>query len=483
MDRKSKVIIILLAGFMLFCGSCMGLREMISEGDSGKDVYEGWRLGMQAYTFNRFTFYEAVDKTASLGLGWVEAYPGQRFSKGWPTEKFHHTMSAGLREAAKAKLEAAGVKLVNYGVVGLPNDEAKCREVFDFAKEMGIETIVSEPKAEALDLIDRLCQEYEINVAIHNHPTPSPYWNPQTVLEACRGRSGRIGACADTGHWMRSGINPLDGLRKLEGRIISLHLKDLNEFGNRDAHDVIWGTGLGDVKAMLEELNRQNFKGVFSIEYEHNWENSVPEIRGCVGYFNSVAGKLKPAKWNNLLTENLSNFIYKPGTWAMEDGVLAYIGGGDIWTRGSFENFVLDLEFKLAENTNSGVFLRNIDNLNWRHHGMEIQVFDSCGDEASKHSCGAVYDCIAPSKNMARKPGKWNRYIITCVDNKVNVVLNGKEIIDMDLNDWDEVGWSPDGTKNKFPVALKSLQRPGYIGFQDHGTAVWYRNIRVKRLH
>lgn len=481
MDRKSKVIVVLLVT-MVFSGSCVGIEKMSAKSDSTKDVYCGWRLGTQAYSFNIFTFYEAVDKTASLGLGWVEAYPGQRFSKERPDAKFHHTMSVELRAEVKKKLESAGVTLVNYGVVDLPNNEAECRKVFDFARDMGIETIVSEPKPEAFDLIDRLCQEYEINMAVHNHPTPSRYWDPETVLRVCGGRSGRIGACADTGHWMRSGINPLEGLKMLEGRIISLHFKDLNEFGNRDAHDVVWGTGLADVKALLGELNRQNFKGVFSVEYEHNWENSVPDIRQCVEYFNKVADKLEPPEWNDLLTEDLSNLVYKPGTWAMEEGLLTHKGGGDIWTKGCYEDFVLELEFKLADETNSGVFIRNIDNLNWRHRGMEVQVFDSYGDEPGKHSCGAIYDCIAPSRNMTKKPGEWNHYSITCKGNKVNVVLSGKEIIDMDLNRWTEPHKSPDGTKNKFPVALKSLQRPGYIGFQDHGTPVWYRNIRIKRL-
>ena len=156
---------------------------------------------------------------------------------------------------------------------------------------MGIETICSEPPPEAFDLIDKLCQEYDISVAIHNHPKPSRYWDPDKVLEVCEGRSKYIGACADTGHWMRSGVNPLDALRKLEGRIVSFHFKDLNKSGG-GAHDVPWGTGEGDVDGMLAEVYRQGFKGVFSAEYEHNWENSVPEIAQGVAYFDQVAAKL-----------------------------------------------------------------------------------------------------------------------------------------------------------------------------------------------
>jgi sugar phosphate isomerase/epimerase len=253
----------------------------------------GWKLGCQAYSFNRFTLFEAIDKVHSLGLVWIEAYPGQKLSPQEAETVFDHNASAEVREKVKAKLEEAGVTLVNYGVVGLSNDEAECRKVFDFAKDMGIETICSEPPQEALDLIEKLCDEYRINVAIHNHPEPSRYWNPDTVLAAVEGRSKRIGACADTGHWMRSGIDPTEALKKLEGRIISFHFKDLNEFGKKEAHDVPWGTGAGDVPAWLAEVKRQGLEAVFSVEYEHNWENSLPEIAECVANFDKIAADLQ----------------------------------------------------------------------------------------------------------------------------------------------------------------------------------------------
>lgn len=244
----------------------------------------GWRLGCQAYSFNRFTFFEAVDKNASLGLKVIEAYPGQKLSKEKPDVHFGEGMSPEIRGEVKKKLADAGVQLVNFGVTGAS------RKTFDFAKDMGIETIVSEPGLDAFDELDKLCEEFQINLAIHNHPKPSKYWNYQTVLEVSKGRSKRIGACADTGHWMRSGINPLEAVQKLEGRIISFHLKDLNQFGG--GHDVPWGTGKADIKAILAEVRRQQLKAVFSIEYEHNWDNSVPDIAQCVEYFDKVAAEL-----------------------------------------------------------------------------------------------------------------------------------------------------------------------------------------------
>jgi sugar phosphate isomerase/epimerase len=251
----------------------------------------GWRLGCQAYSFNHYTFYEAIEKVQSLGLHWIEAYPGQSMSAEKKDVKIGESLPAAERKEVKQRLADAGVRLVNYGVCGLPAQLEASRKTFEFAKDMGIETIVSEPGEDAFDTIEKLCDEYQISVAIHNHPKPSHYWNSETVLKVCRGRSKRIGACADTGHWMRSDLNPVEQLKKLEGRIVSFHFKDLNKFGG-DAHDVPWGTGEGNVKAVLAEIHRQRIKAVFSIEYEHNWTTSVPEIAQCVAYFDKVAAEL-----------------------------------------------------------------------------------------------------------------------------------------------------------------------------------------------
>lgn len=466
---------------IVFSGLCRGQENYYKEESKTMfypttDTYDGWRLGVQAWTFNRFTFYEAVDKTASLGLDWIEAYPNQRLSKEKPDMRVGYNLPPEIRAEVKEKLADAGIRIINYGVVGLPNDEAKCRKVFDFAKDMGIETIVSEPPEEAFDMIDNLCNEYEINVAIHNHPKPSHYWDAETVLKVCKGRSERIGACADTGHWFRSGLSPVEMLKKLEGRIISLHFKDID-----DGHDVVWGTGRCDAEAMLKELHRQKFKGVFSIEYEYNWENSLPELRRCVEYFNRVSAELNPSGWRDLLAKDLSNCFYKPGSWTLVDGVLSQKGGGNIWTKERYGDFVLDLEFKVDKDSNSGVFIRTGDIEKWLHTAIEVQIHDST-DGTERGSCGAIYDCLAPGKAVTKEPGRWNQMTIIAKANKINVVMNGEQIIDMDLDLWTEPHKNPDGTKNKFKTAYKDMPRVGHIGFQDHGDPVWYRNIRIQPL-
>ncbi|MFC1739541.1 family 16 glycoside hydrolase [Planctomycetota bacterium] len=480
MNKRKIALVFLLLGFFAFLSFDAGSEDTPVGSHPTTDVYDGWRPGIQGWTFRLFTFYEAIDKTASLGLNWIEAYGGQSLSREKPNVTFGPDMPIELRSEVEEKLKSAGIKLVNYGVVGLPNDEDQCRKVFDFAKDMGIETIVSEPPEDAFDLIERLCGEYEINVAIHNHPKPSHYWNPDTVLRVCKGRSKRIGACADTGHWARSGINPLEALKKLQGRIVSLHFKDLNEFGNPGAHDVPWGTGVCEVKAMLSELKRQNFKGVFSIEYEYNWENSVSEIRQSVEYFNKITGELGQRSWKNLFEKDLSNAIMEPDSWKMEEGLLRLVGGGNIWAKQRYGDFILDLGFKVETEGNSGVFIRVGSIENWINTAIEVQIHDS-SDGTPRGFCGSIYDCLNPTKNMM-KSGQWNRLTVICKANKIYVIMNGEQIIDMDLNLWTEPHKNPDGTPNKFNTAYKDMPRVGHIGLQDHGDPVWYRNIRIKKL-
>jgi len=111
---------------------------------------------------------------------------------------------------------------------------------------IGIETFMSEPAPEALDTIEKFCDEYDINVALHNHDRKaSPqYWHPEGIMKLCRGRSKRIGACGDLGYWMRSGIDPIEAVNILKNRLITVQMHDLNEL-SAGGHDVPWGAGAG----------------------------------------------------------------------------------------------------------------------------------------------------------------------------------------------------------------------------------------------
>ncbi|MCC6234331.1 MAG: sugar phosphate isomerase/epimerase [Verrucomicrobiales bacterium] len=255
----------------------------------------GFAIGLQSYTFNRFTAFEAIEKTASAGAKVIEFYPGQRLSKEDGDMKVDHNAANvdAVVEKLKAKLAKHGIRAVNYGVVGVSKVEAEARKVFDFARKLGLYAITTE-SADAVATLEALAVEYDICVAFHNHPgsLDKPgykVWNPLYIAGLVEGRDARIGACADVGHWTRSGIKPVDALRILKGRIISAHLKDLTEFGVPSAHDVPFGQGKCNIGDVLTELRAQGMKGNLSIEYEYNWDNSLPEVTQCVAFVRDFA--------------------------------------------------------------------------------------------------------------------------------------------------------------------------------------------------
>ena len=178
--------------------------------------------------------------------------------------------------------------------------------------------------------------------------------------------------------------------------------------------------------------------------------------------------------------------------WVVENGAVTLADRTDgslnnadyLWSRETYGDFILELEFKVCEGyANSGVFLRTSKIDDPVYTGIEVQVSNSFGKGLSRGgTAGAIYDCLAPNKNAAKPAGQWNRYRITCHKNRITVVLNGDEVLRMDLDRWTETGKNPDGTPNKYTRPLKDFARAGYLGLQDHGRPVWYRKIRVKRL-
>jgi hypothetical protein len=183
--------------------------------------------------------------------------------------------------------------------------------------------------------------------------------------------------------------------------------------------------------------------------------------------------------------KDLNNWMQqKPRAWEAKDGVLGPSSspGGYIWAKGSYENFELELDFKMSKRCNSGVFFRT-DPKNAVQGGFEIQILDSNGKSSvGKHDCGALYDALAPSANAAKPSGEWNHMKLTVNGPSVKVVLNGKQVIVADLDQWTKARKNPDGSRNKFRTALKDLPRTGSIGLQYHGHPVWFKNIFLKPL-
>ncbi len=181
---------------------------------------------------------------------------------------------------------------------------------------------------------------------------------------------------------------------------------------------------------------------------------------------------------------SLAAWRFRDGGWVIDaQGQMSLAkGSGYIWTREPYENFILDLEVKVSPGCNSGVFFRTAPD-NPAQGGFEIQLLDTAAKPiAGKHDSGALYDASAPLTNAMKPAGEWNRMVVICDGPLIQVILNGQVIQDLNIDHWDSPNRNPDGSENKFGTALKELPRRGHIGFQDHGTPLWYRNVRVKPL-
>lgn len=248
----------------------------------------GFAIGCQAWTFKEFTVFEAIEKTAQAGGKVIELFPKQKYSKEDGKLKFDHNATDEMIEKVKAKLKEQNVTAVNYGVVDIPQDEAEARKVFQFAKKMGLRAVTTEAE-KSIDTIEKLVKEFDVMVAFHDHPKRAnnpeyKMWDPNHILALVKDRDQRIGACADVGHWVRSGLKPVDCLKILKGRVVSSHLKDLTEFGKVEAHDMPFGTGVTGIGAVLDELKAQGFDGNLSVEYEYNWQQNVTDVAQCIGF-------------------------------------------------------------------------------------------------------------------------------------------------------------------------------------------------------
>ena len=280
---KNKLF--LLAGFssMLLFFACnnQSSTKTVAAGDSTQ-VTANWKIGVQLWTFKMFTQQEALAKADSAGVKNVEAFFGQAVDK-TSKDTFGLNLSDSGRLKLKGLLAQHGIQMVAMGVIS-PKSREDWVKAFELAKYFGLSYITCEPVKTHWDMIDSLAGTYAIKIAIHEHPRPNLYWHPDSVLAAISGHKN-IGACADLGHWARSGLNVVDCLKKLDGHIYGVHLKDIVTFNDTKAADTVVGKGVIDFKPIFAELKKQKFKGMFSIEHESNWLNNLPDVKATVKFF------------------------------------------------------------------------------------------------------------------------------------------------------------------------------------------------------
>ena len=249
-----------------------------------------WKLGVQLWTFMKFDFVTAIGKVDSAGVKYVEAFSGQRLGGGMQ-HSFGPEMTPDEITKVKHLLDSTGIQIVAMGVI-VPKDLAEWKKYFEFGKQFGFSYFTAEPIKTQWDGIDSLAGIYGINVAIHDHPRPNAYWHPDSVLAAIKGHK-HIGSCSDVGHWARNGLDPVTCLKALEGHIYGVHLKDIVQFNNTEAADTVVGKGVIQFAPIFQELKRQNFSGMMSIEHESNWLNSVPDVIETRKFFDAQVAALK----------------------------------------------------------------------------------------------------------------------------------------------------------------------------------------------
>ncbi|NJN26118.1 MAG: DUF1080 domain-containing protein [Cyclobacteriaceae bacterium] len=195
-------------------------------------------------------------------------------------------------------------------------------------------------------------------------------------------------------------------------------------------------------------------------------------------------------EWQALFAEDLSNAIYPDTVWSVEDGIFTATEDQFLWTSKEYENFILDLEFKNAEGTNSGVVLHCSDLDNWIPNSVEIQIADDYSEQWANSpkswQCGALFGRQPASKSAVKKPGEWNAYTITVIDSMIYVLLNGEQVNEINLAKFTDAKNNPNGTEapSWLSKAPASLPLKGRIGFQGKhaGAPIYFRNIRIREL-
>jgi sugar phosphate isomerase/epimerase len=258
----------------------------------------GWRLGLVPHTFLQYTFSEAVGKAAELGLLFIEANDFQAVGHGVKKPFNYQLTNDDLREV-RLRLDEAGIRLISYRIRKAPESDAEWRQLFEFGRKMGIETFIAEPSNGRLDVIERLCDEHEINFAFHKRfenaaPTSVEGFTPQEGLKLCEGRSKRLGICGNMGAWLRAGLDPVKCVRELGARVAYLQVHDVDVLGSR-GHDVPWGTGAGKMNAVLKEVQRLSNKPVFGLEFADGTK-SMAEMAESVKFFNKASLELDSKK-------------------------------------------------------------------------------------------------------------------------------------------------------------------------------------------
>ncbi|MCX7824544.1 MAG: sugar phosphate isomerase/epimerase [Verrucomicrobiae bacterium] len=258
-----------------------------------------FEVGICAYTFRHLTAFEAIEKTKECGADVIEFFLWQKLSPENPKVILNADLSDEHIAALKAKLEATGVRAVNAYFNNAPFQdkagvEAGVRKLFEFARKLGLRGLTGEPPVEHLDLVEKMVKEFNIQLCFHNHPINPKKpdyrnWDPKYLLALMDKRDPRMGFSVDTGHLARSGVDSIETLKLFQKRVHSVHLKDVKE-ARPESDDLPYGQGIANIKGILAELKRQDFRGHVGVEYEHQSDRLLDDVKFCIQFIRTHAG-------------------------------------------------------------------------------------------------------------------------------------------------------------------------------------------------
>jgi len=279
------------AGLGIGCGAVQAglLRAADATSGASRRKQSGPLLVCATYSFNKFSFLKAAETAKGLGIRAVEGFAWQALADDKPGAQLNDGMSEADCKDILSRLEDQGVRLI--GCYSNPPKGDAYPKTFAWAEKMKLDYLVAEPPLDAYVALDALCEKHQIRLAIHNHARPNPNWNPVEVVERVKDRSPWRGLCCDTGHWVRSGLDPVAMLQKAEGRIVGIHLKDVASADDKEGRCVPFGKGVCNIAGVLAELGRQKFQGPCAIEYEPYAPENVEYVAECVAFFEkTIAG-------------------------------------------------------------------------------------------------------------------------------------------------------------------------------------------------
>jgi inosose dehydratase len=251
-------------------------------GSGTKGPYGGYTMALATYGFRNFTGPEAVAMTKSVGITAMDLWPGLagRLGGGKADKKIKpYHLNPQVWGEMKQALNQHGVKVLAYGVQRFSADHEANRQIFQWAKDNGIQAFGAQPSPDSFDSLEKLVEEYQIDVGIHNHGANDKlYGKISQVVAAVKDKHPRIGATVDLGHFWRGGEDPVEALEALGDRVLGAHLKD--QVGEHE--QAILGEGKMDLPGILRTLKKINYQGVLGLEYEDNPDDPLPHIAKCL---------------------------------------------------------------------------------------------------------------------------------------------------------------------------------------------------------